>query len=86
MKTAWSLFLAILVLCPLGQASTKTEPDGFVLTVTLPSSEKPVEVSTKILLGKAFESSGVRAGRKITIKGHPDRLEGEPRSLASHDS
>lgn len=69
MQSAWFLFLVILALCPSGQASTRTAPDEFLLTVTVPASEKPVEVSTKILLGKAFEASEMRAGRKITIKG-----------------
>jgi len=68
MKSAWPLFLAILALCSPGDA-TRTAPDEFLLMVTLPSSDKPAEVSTKILLGKAFEVSEVRAGRKITING-----------------
>jgi len=69
MKNAWSLFLAMLALCSQGHASTKTESDEFLLTVTLPSSEKPVEVSAKISFGKAFEVSEMRGDRKITIKG-----------------
>jgi hypothetical protein len=69
MRTAWSLFVAMLALCSQGQVSKKTSPDEFLLTVTLPSSEKPVEVSTKISLGKAFEVSEMRGERKITLKG-----------------
>jgi len=69
MKSAWSLFVAMLALCSQGQVSKKTSPDEFLLTVTLPSSEKPVEVSTKISVGKAFEVSEMRGERKITLKG-----------------
>jgi len=69
MKGTWSWFLAILALCSLGHASPRTAPDEFLLTVTLPSSDRPVEVSTRIPLGKAFETSEMRGRRKITLKG-----------------
>jgi len=69
MKRAWYLFVAMLALCSQGQVSPKTSPDEFLLTVTLPSTEKPVEVSTKICVGRAFEVFEMRGERRITLKG-----------------
>ena len=69
MRSTWALFIAILALCSPGPASTRTSPNEFLLTVTLPSSEKPIEVSTTISLRKPFEVSEMREARKITLKG-----------------
>jgi hypothetical protein len=68
MKSAWSLFVVMLALCSQGQVSQKTSPEEFLLTVTLPF-DKPIEVSTKISVGKAFEVYEMRGERKITLKG-----------------
>ncbi len=69
MKRAWSLLFAMFALYSQGQVSRKISPNEFLLTVTLPSSQKSLEVSTKISLGKAFEISEMRGERKITLKG-----------------
>ena len=69
MKSAWPLFVVVLALCSQGQVSKKTSPSEFLLTVTLPSSEKPAEVSTNISVGKPLEVSEMRGERKITLEG-----------------
>jgi hypothetical protein len=56
-------------LCSQGQVSKKPSLDEFLLTVTLPSSEKPVEMSAAISLSKTFEVSEMRGKEKITLKG-----------------
>jgi len=69
MKSAYSLLLVVLALCPAGRGSPETPAQEFLLTVTLTSTQKPVQVRATISLGRAFEASEQQANRRITIKG-----------------